>query len=140
MTTKTTREMLNGFANDVKQAMQVWQVPGCAIGIVQDGRTVLAKGFGRRNIQDKLPVTTDTVFAIGSCTKAFTCTALGILADEGKLDWDKPVRDYMPDFRVFDPVATERMTARDLVTHRSGLPRHDMLWYGSSLSRNELFA
>lgn len=140
MATKTTRELLSGYADDVKQAMQTWQVPGCAIGIVQQGKTIFAKGFGRRDVQNKSPVTPDTIFAIGSCTKAFTCAALGILADEGKLDWDKPVREYMPDFRMFDPVATEHMTARDLVTHRSGLPRHDMLWYGSSLSRSEMFA
>jgi CubicO group peptidase (beta-lactamase class C family) len=137
---KTTRELLSGYAGDVQQAMQDWQVPGCAIGIVKDGKTIFAKGLGRRDVQNKLPVTPDTVFAIGSCTKAFTCVALGMLADEGKLDWDKPVREYMPDFRVFDPVATERMTARDLVTHRSGLPRHDSMWYGSPLSRSELFA
>lgn len=140
MTSKTARELLSGYADDVRQAMQDWQVPGCAIGILQGNKTVFAKGLGRRDVSDKLPVTPDTIFAIGSCTKAFTCAALGILADEGKLDWDKPVREYMPDFRVFDSMATERMTARDLVTHRSGLPRHDMLWYGSSLSRSELFS
>lgn len=140
MATKTPRELLSGFRDDVQQALQDWQVPGCAIGIAQGNKTVLAKGFGRRDMQGKLPVTPDTVFAIGSCTKAFTCVALGMLADEGKLDWDKPVRDYLPDFRVFDSVAAERMTARDLVTHRSGLPRHDMLWYGSPLSRGDLFA
>jgi CubicO group peptidase (beta-lactamase class C family) len=85
-----------------------------------------------------LPVTERTLFAIGSCTKAFTTASLALLVDEGKIDWDTPVRTYLSDFALRDPFASERITPRDLVTHRSGLPRHDALWYGSPLSRAEL--
>ena len=108
--------------------MKEWKVPGLAIAIVKDGKVIFAEGFGLRDVKKKLKVTTHTLFAIGSCTKAFTAVAMGVLGDEGKLDWDKPVRNYLPSFKLYDPVASERMTPRDLVTHRSGLPRHD--WYG----------
>ena len=86
----------------------------------------------------KLPVTPKTLFAIGSCTKAFTTFVMGTLVDEGKLDWDTPVRTYIPEIRFYDRVATELITPRDLVTHRSGLPRHDLVWYNATLSRKEI--
>jgi CubicO group peptidase (beta-lactamase class C family) len=130
---------LNGLDGFVDQVMKDWHVPGLAVAIVKDGKVVYAKGFGHRDVKKGLKVTPDTLFAIGSCSKAFTATALGILVDEGKLDWDKPVRDYLPDFRLQDGYATEHLRPRDLVTHQSGLPRHDLVWYGSPLSRKELF-
>ena len=110
-------------------------MPGLAVAIVKDGEVVFAQGFGFRDVAHKLPVTPKTLFAIGSCTKAFTTFVLGTLVDEGKLDWDTPVRVYIPEFRMFDRTATEQMTPRDLVTHRSGLPRHDLVWYNATLSR-----
>ena len=61
--------------------------------------------------------------------------AMALLVDQGKLDWDQPVRDYIPSFKLYDPFATERMTPRDLTCHRSGLPRHDLVWYGSNATR-----
>src|SRR5262245_21774369 len=85
---------LNGLDSFVEQIMKDWSVPGLAVAIVNDGHVVYAKGYGAREINMGLKVTTDTLFAIGSCSKAFTATAMGILVDEGKLDWDKPVRDY----------------------------------------------
>ncbi len=139
MPDQTTASVFEGFADFVDAQRQAWKAPGCAVAIVKDGQVVLAQGFGLRDVARGAPVTPDTLFAIGSCTKAFTCAALGILADEGKLDWDKPVRDYAPTFRMFDPFASERMTARDLVTHRSGLPRHDAMWYGARFTRREIF-
>ena len=108
------------------------------IAVVQDGKVVLVKGYGYRDLEKKLPVTPKTLFAVGSITKSFTVTLLGMLVDEGKLDWDKPVHDYLPDFRLFDPVASDHITTRDLVTHRSGLPRHDQLWYTSTFTRAEM--
>ena len=84
-------------------------------------------------------MTPDTLMPIASITKQFTVGSLGTLVRQGKLDWDKPVRDYLPDFRVNDDVATLRATPRDLVTHRIGLPRHDGLWFGSTLTREQLY-
>jgi CubicO group peptidase (beta-lactamase class C family) len=130
---------LKGFTAFVEQQLKEWQVPGAAIAIVKDGKVIYARGFGFRNVEKKLPVTADTLFAIGSCTKAFTATILGILVDEKKLEWDKPVRDYLPDFKLEDSFASQQMTPVDLLTHRSGLPRHDLTWYGSSAAREELF-
>ena len=101
---------------------------------------MLAKGYGLRNVQANSPVTADTIFAIGSSTKAFTTMAMGILVEEGKLAWDEPVTKYLPKFALKDEVAGKRMTPRDLVTHRSGLPRHDLMWYNAKLSRPELVA
>ena len=130
---------LNGFDGFVEKVMKDWHVPGLAVAIVKDGKVVYAKGFGHRDVKKGLKVTPDTLFAIGSNSKSFTATAMAILASEGKLDWDKPVRDYLPDFRLHDAYATAHLRPRDLVTHQSGLPRHDMVWYGSPLSRKELF-
>ncbi len=131
---------LKNFASFIDQTRREWNVPGVAIAVVKEGKVVMADGFGFRNIQEKLPVTASTLFAIGSCTKAFTATAVGLLVDEGKVEWDKPVRDYLPAFKLQDPVASQRLTVRDLLCHRSGLPRHDLMWYGSSFSREELFS
>ena len=129
---------LAGFDEFVQSAMKSWNVPGVAVAIVKDGEVVLAKGYGLRNIQANLPVTADTIFPIASSSKAFTTMALGILVEEGKLAWDEPVTKYLPAFALKDEVAGERMTPRDLVTHRSGLPRHDLVWYSAKLSRTEL--
>jgi CubicO group peptidase (beta-lactamase class C family) len=131
---------LDGLDGQVEAWMKEWKVPGLGVAVVHDGEVVLARGYGYRDLEGQVPVTADTLFAIGSNTKSFTVTALGMLATEGALDWEKPVREYMPDFRLHDPHATAMMTARDLVSHRSGLPRHDLLWLATGLSREELFA
>jgi CubicO group peptidase (beta-lactamase class C family) len=131
---------LEGFDAFVDAALATWNVPGIAVAIVKDGEVVLAKGYGLRDVSKKLPVTADTLFAIGSATKAFTVMSLGVLVDDGKLDWDTPVKDYLPTFTLVDEFASARMTPRDLVTHRSGLPRHDLVWYNAPLSRAEIFA
>jgi CubicO group peptidase (beta-lactamase class C family) len=131
---------LDGFDEFVESAMKSWSVPGLAVAIVKDGKVVLAKGYGLRNVQRKLPVTPDTLFAIGSSTKAFTTMAMGILVEEGKLAWDEPVTKYLPTFELKDKVAGAGMTPRDLVTHRSGLPRHDLVWYNANRARAEIVA
>lgn len=133
---KKTLSELEAF---IDTTMVTWQVPGLAIAIVNRGEVIMSRGFGLRNIDDSLPVTENTLFAIGSSTKAFTTMAMGMLVYDGLLDWDEPVRTYLPTFRLYDDFASERMTPRDLVTHRSGLPRHDFMWYGSSRTRQELF-
>jgi len=135
-----SRPDLGDFDDFVAAQMKQWKVPGASIAVVQDGKIILLKGYGLRDVKNNLPVTPDTLFAIGSITKSFTVSLLGMLVDEGKLDWDKPVRDVMPDFRMEDEMATARMTPRDLVTHRSGLPRHDALWYNTTLTREEMVA
>jgi CubicO group peptidase (beta-lactamase class C family) len=130
---------LAGLDDFVTSAMAEWQVPGLAIGIIADGRVKVAKAYGRRDRERDLPVTIRTVMPIASATKSFTALLIGMLVDEKKLDWDRPLRDYLPDFRMWDDYATEYMTPRDLLTHRSGLPQHDRMWKGRSFTRLQLF-
>lgn len=130
---------LNGLNELVEAMLEEWRVPGLAVAIVEDARVVFSRGFGYRDDESKTPVDPQTLFAIGSVSKSFVVTGLGMLADEGALVWDRPVIDYMSDFRLMDPAATLSVTPRDLVTHRSGLPRHDGLWYGANHTREELF-
>jgi CubicO group peptidase (beta-lactamase class C family) len=109
--------------------------------MIKGGEVVYAKGFGWRDVEQKKPMTPDTLFSIGSTTKAMTTTVLGMLVDEGKVEWDEPVRKHLPSFALSDPAISERITPRDLVTHRSGLPRHDLLWYNNNEStRAEMVA
>lgn len=129
---------LSGFRAFLEEEMKAWEVPGAAVAIVKDGEVIFLEGLGLRDIEKNLPVTEETLFAIGSSTKAFTASALALLVDEGKLAWDEPVRTYLPSFKLKDPVASERITPLDLLVHRSGLPRHELVWYGADLSREEL--
>lgn len=130
--------VFDGFDAFMATIMQKWHVPGMAVAVVQNDAVIYQQGFGLRDVEKNLPVTPETVFAIGSSTKAFTAMLVGMLVDDGLLDWHKPIRYYMPDFELMDKFATERMTAIDLLTHRSGLPRHDLAWYRSSRTRKEL--
>ncbi|HKW65611.1 MAG TPA: serine hydrolase [Candidatus Acidoferrum sp.] len=131
---------LQGLDDLAANAMKQWKVPGVALAVVQDGRVIYAKGYGYRDLEQKLPVTTATLFPIGSISKSFTALTFAILKNEGKVDWDKPVRSYLPEFQMNDPVASEQATPRDLFSHRTGLPRHDLVWYSSGFSRADLVA
>jgi CubicO group peptidase (beta-lactamase class C family) len=122
------------------EAMAEWKVPAVTLAVVQDNETVLLRAWGQRDVEAGLPATPDTQFLICSITKTFTATALALLVDERRLDWRKPVRDYIPEFRLLDPAATERVTVRDLLCHHSGLPRHDWIWMPGDLSRGEMLA
>jgi CubicO group peptidase (beta-lactamase class C family) len=137
---RAMKKSLEGFDAVVDKAIADFKVPGLAIAVVKDGEVIYARGFGRRDLEKGLPVTPKTLFAIGSCTKAFTTFVMGTLVDQGKLDWDTPVRTYLPGLRMSDPIATESITPRDLVTHRSGLPRHDLFWYNTKLTGKDVFA
>jgi CubicO group peptidase (beta-lactamase class C family) len=101
--------------------MKTFEVPGMGIAVVKDGRVVLAKGYGVRELGKPAPIDAQTLFGIASNTKAFTATALGLLVEEGKVAWDAPVSRYLPWFQMWDPYVTREMTVRDLLVHRSGL-------------------
>ena len=135
----STHFSLPEFRQFVADSLKLWLVPGAAVAVVQDGQVLFSEGFGLRSIEQELPVTPDTLFPIASCTKAFTAMSAGLLVDAGQLEWDRPVRDYLPDFKLQDPFASERISLRDLLTHRSGLPRHDMLWFLSNFNRRQIF-
>lgn len=137
--TNDVTSALRGLDRFVKSEMAKWEVPGVAIGIVKGKRCIYTRAFGVRDAKRDLEVTPETLFSIASTTKAFTATAAGILVDEKKLDLDKPVREIVPSFKLKDKVATERVTMRDLLCHRTGLPRHDLVWWKSAISRAEIF-
>jgi CubicO group peptidase (beta-lactamase class C family) len=131
--------VFRGFDTFVNSLMTDWRVPGLSIAVIKDGRIILLRGYGFRDLARRLPVTPRTLMPIGSNTKAFTATILASLVDEGMLAWDEPVRSYMPDFRLADDVAERLATARDLISHRVGLPRHDALYYGREMTRQDLY-
>ena len=114
--------------------MKTFEVPGIALAIVKDDAVVIAKGYGVRKLGDPAPVDAKTLFGIASNTKVFTATALGMLVEEQKIEWDAPVIRYLPGFAMWDPYVTRELTIRDLLVHRSGLGlgAGDLLWWPSS--------
>ncbi len=125
-------------ARHIEDARRAWNVPGVAVAIVKDDQIVYLAGHGLRELGKPEPITPHTTFQIASTTKAFTTTALAILADDGKLTLDDPVRKHLDYFRLSDPHADALVTLRDLVTHRTGLPRHDTLWVRTGWDRENL--
>jgi CubicO group peptidase (beta-lactamase class C family) len=125
----------------VLRAMQAFEVPGIGLAIVKDGELVVSQGYGVRAAGGREPVTGETLFGIASNTKAFTATAMGLLVEEGVLEWDAPVIRYLPWFQMWDPYVTRELTVRDLLVHRSGLGlgAGDLLWWPpSTYDRKEI--
>ncbi len=130
-----------GLDGYIQRVMQTFTVPGLSVAIVQDGKVILAKGYGVRRMGDRAPVDARTRFGIASNTKLFTATAIALLVEEGKVEWDKPVIDYLPAFAMSDPYVTRELTVRDLLVHRSGLGlgAGDLLWWPpSTYNRKEI--
>lgn len=125
----------------VERARQTFDVPGIAVAIVKDGKLVFAKGYGVKKLGDPAPVTENTLFGIGSNTKAFTAATIASLVDEGKLPWDDKVMNKLPGFAMYDPYASHEMTVRDLLCHRSGLGLGEgdmLLWPHTTYTRAEI--
>lgn len=122
----------------ISSNMKRFNVPGASVLVVKDGKVILSEGFGYRDVEKKLPVDRETLFAIGSCSKAFTAYAACLLAQEGKLDLDKPLKNYYPDLQLSDPYIAANITMRDLLCHRTGFPGHDLIWYHSKASREDI--
>jgi CubicO group peptidase (beta-lactamase class C family) len=130
---------LQGFDTYMAQVLKDWNVPGIGVGVVVKDKLVFAKGYGYRDYGKKLPYTPTTVQSIGSNTKLFTATAAGLLVDEGKLDWDKPIRTYVPSIKFYNDDLDRMITLRDMLSHRTGITRHDLIWYKSDFTIKELF-
>jgi CubicO group peptidase (beta-lactamase class C family) len=122
----------------VVESMRAWNVPGAAVVVVKGDRVVVLKGYGIRAVGLFGPMTPDTVFPLASCTKAFTTTLMAMLVDEGVIGWDDRVRDHLPGFHLSDPNADALVTLRDIVSHRTGVSGHDLLWYHSPWGLNEV--
>jgi CubicO group peptidase (beta-lactamase class C family) len=127
-----------GMDDYIRAAMQAWEVPGLAIAVVKDGETVLARGYGVCELGTDRSVSPDTVFTIASCTKSFIATAVALLVEEGKVDWDDPVVRHLPDLEFSDRYLTEHITLRDLLCHRTGLQRCDPLGDGAGFEPAEV--
>ena len=131
---------LADFDAYVARAVADWEAVGLAVAVVKDGELVFAQGYGVRDLAAGGDVGPDTRFSIGSTTKAMTAAALGMLVDEGRIGWDDPVIDHLPDFRLSDPWLTREVTIRDLLTHRAGMGNADHLWYEVETDRDEILA
>ena len=118
-----------GLDTVLQKVLKDRKAVGFAVAVVKKDKIIYSKGFGYRDYEKQLPVTTNTLFAIGSCTKAFTASLLGLLNKDGKLDLDKPAREYLPELKFFKDEMNNSITVRDMMCHRTGLPRHDYSWY-----------
>ncbi len=137
--TATVVDRFAGLDTAFERVLKDWHAAGFAVAVVEKDKVIYAKGFGYRDNEKKLPVTANTLFAIGSCTKAFTASLLGLLQKDGKLLYDKPVRNYLPDLKFYNDEMNNLVTVRDMMSHRTGLPRHDFSWYAfPSSSRDSL--
>lgn len=130
--------VMTSLQTTVEKMMKDLKVPGTAIAVIKDGEVIISEGFGYRNIETKEAVTPSTRFAIGSSTKAFGTLSLSLLAQQKKFDWDTPVQSYISNFSLSDNLANLQVTGRDLASHRTGVSRHEALWYGSSLTRKDI--
>lgn len=124
----------------LEKRRQDHHIPGMALAIIQDDKLILARGFGQRDVDKNLPASPDTLFAIGSSTKAFTSLLCAMMVEEGKMGWEEPVTTYLPGFALKDEAATRQATLRDLLGHRTGLGRTDMLWAGGTATREQILA
>lgn len=115
-----------------------WEVPGVAIAIVKDNTVIYSQGYGVKTLGEEDPIDENTLFAIASCSKAFTATALGMLVDEGKITFEDRVNSLIPEFELYDPFITREINFIDLLSHRSGIDRHDLVAYKSSFDSQEI--
>ena len=122
----------------IQQLMTEWKIAGSAVSIVYKDKMIFSKGYGYRDVANKLPVTTKTTFGIASNSKLFTSMAAAMLHEEKKLDFDKPVRTYMPELHFATGELDEKLTLRDMLSHRSGVPRWDGVWSGSGYTLQEI--
>jgi len=130
---------LQGFDAYMEQTLKDWNTPGVGVGIVVGDKLVFAKGYGYRDSEKKLPYTPKTLHQIASNSKLFTAVAAGMLVEEGKLTWDKPIRESVPTIQFYNDQLNSNVTLRDMLSHRTGVTRHDLIWFKSPFTRKELF-
>ena len=130
---------LEGFDAYMEQILKDWNTPGIGVGIVVNDKLVFAKGYGYRDYEKKLPFTPTTLCQIASNSKLFTAVAAGMLVEQGKLTWDNPVRDAVPTIQFYNDQLNNNVTLRDMLSHRTGVTRHDLIWFKSPFTRKQLF-
>jgi CubicO group peptidase (beta-lactamase class C family) len=132
-------QKLAGFDAFMEKTLKDWNAPGIGVGIVVGDKLVFAKGYGYRDYEKKLPITANTMYTIASNTKLFTAVAAGFLVEEGKLTWDQPIRESVPTINFYNSSLNNTITLRDMLAHRTGITRHDSIWYKSDFTNKELF-
>ncbi len=132
-------QKLAGFDEFMEKTLKDWNAPGIGVGIVVGDKLVFAKGYGYRDYGNKMPITANTLFPIASNTKLFTAVPAGFLVEEGKLTWDRPIRESVPTIEFYDSFLNNTVTLRDMLAHRTGITRHDSIWYKSDYTTKELF-
>jgi CubicO group peptidase (beta-lactamase class C family) len=133
-----TKEPYPGLDAYIANAVRTWKVPGLSVAIVRNDSLIYAKGFGVTEVGTSKPVDERTLFEIGSSSKAFTATLVAMMVSDGKMRWDDRISTYLPEFRMYDPLASEQVTLRDALSHRSGIARGELAWLGSGLDRDEV--
>lgn len=129
---------LQGLDAYVNKAIAEWEVPGLGLAVIKNDTIVHSAGYGVKELGKPDKVTAQTIFAIGSASKAFTAALLGIAVDEGKVRWDDPAERFLQGFHINDPYASRELSLRDLLSHRSGLARGDLLWYAGGYERDSI--
>ena len=104
----------------VEGELKIHNVPGVAIGVIKDGETLLNAGYGLADVEKKTKLDSQSLFGIASCTKSFTAAIIAMLVDQGKMEYDTPIVEYLPDFRMYDEYTTRACTIRDMLNHRTG--------------------
>src|SRR5262249_17322790 len=132
-------QRLAGFDAYMEKVVKDWNVPGIGVAVIAKDKVVFAKGYGYRDYGKKLPYTTKTVQPIASNTKLFTATAAGRPAEGSRPGWDKPVRDFVPSIQFYNDDLNRTISIRDMLSHRTGITRHDTIWYKADFTRKELF-
>jgi CubicO group peptidase (beta-lactamase class C family) len=128
-TAGVTDKRLAGIEKELDQLLKDWHAAGFAVAVVEKDKIIYSKGFGYRDVEKKLPATPNTLFAIGSVTKSFTASLIGLLEKGGKLDINKPASGYLPSLKFYNDAMNNHVTLSDMMSHRTGLPRHDFSWY-----------
>jgi len=137
--TADAAQKLQGFDAFMEKTLKDWNAPGIGVGVIVNDKLVFAKGYGFRDYEKKLPITTTTLFPIASNTKLFTAVAAGFLVEQGKLAWDQPIRESVPTIEFYNSALNNSVTLRDMLAHRTGITRHDSIWYKSDYTTKELF-
>jgi len=133
-------QQVKEFDAYIEASRKLYEVPGLAVTVVKDGKVILSKGYGVRQLGTNQAVDSKTLFACASTTKAMTATCMGMLVDEGKIKWDDLVINYLPEFQLYDPFVTRELRIRDLFTHNSGVGNADFLWTTMNISSDEILA
>ncbi len=126
---QTNDQRIVALEPQLNKLLTDWKAAGFSVAVVQKNKLIYANGFGYRDYEKKLPATPNTLYPIGSCTKAFTSSLIGQLANDKALELDKPVHEYLPSLAFYNTGMTNNITLRDMMSHRTGLPRHDISWY-----------